>query len=204
MLGSLRNGLGSHPPRALHLKGFQTMRRLLLPTWVLILVALVAACSDDDNPTDPNPQPTDPIDLTAFEGCWHVRSGTTVFGSNTACGRAIDSIAALFEVAGGESLFAPIDTVTDLSFVEPFVGHGDYTGTVIPDRNGTVEAVFRGVMAPGCTLVTRMSGSITARADTGFFAPYILNVQFDGCDTCQTESAFVTFTGTRRPATRCP
>jgi len=180
------------------------MRRLLLPSWVLILVLLLAACGDDDNPTD-TPMPVEPIDLFAFRGCWHVRSFADVFGnSNTPCGRAIDSVAALFEVAGVESLFAPIDTVTDLSFVEPFVGHGDYTGTVIPDRNGTVEATFRGVMAPGCTLVTRMTGSITALADTGFYAPYSLHVQFDGCDTCHTESAVVTFQGTRRPDTRCP
>jgi hypothetical protein len=170
-----------------------------------LVVVLMVACGDDDSPTDPDPIPVDPIDLTAFEGCWHVRSIADVIGnSNTACGRAIDSVAALFEVAGAESLFAPIDTVTDLSFVAPFVGHGDYTGTVIPDRNGTVEAVFRGVMAPGCTLVTRMSGSITALSDTGFYAPYILYVDFNSCDTCDTEAAYVNFQGSRRRADRCP
>jgi hypothetical protein len=181
------------------------MRRLLLPSWVLFLVVvLMVACSDDDSPTD-TPMPVEPIDLTAFQGCWHVRSIATVVGnSNTACGRAIDSVAALFEVAGAESLFAPIDTVTDLSFVQPYVGHGDYTGTVIPDRNGTVEATFRHPIATGCTLVTRMTGSITAQSDTGFFAPYSVHVQFDGCDTCHTQSAYVTFQGTRRPDARCP
>jgi hypothetical protein len=181
------------------------MRRLLIPTWIVAMAVLGLACGDDNSPTE-TPLPTEPIDLTFFSGCWHVHSNTQVFGNpGTPCRRALDSVAAIFEVAGAESLFTAIDTVTDLSFVEPYIGTGDYTGTEIPDRSGSVHAVFHHV-AGACSLTTTLGGPIYAFGDTGFSASYILNIEYTGSDSCSDLgdcTAFVTFTGTRRPDGRC-
>ena len=181
------------------------MRRLLVPAWILATLTILAvACDDGDSPTDtPDPGGSE-VDLTSFEGCWHIRSATTVFGSGP-CRRALDSVAALFDVDSADSLFAPVDTVTDLAFVSPYAGSGDFSGTNIPDRQGTVHAVFEHVSG-ACTLVTTLYGSITAERDTGFSAPYILEIEFTGDEACEDVgncSAFVTFHGSRRPSSRC-
>jgi hypothetical protein len=180
------------------------MHRLLLPVWVLALLILALACDDGDSPTDPPDGSDDQVNLAFFQGCWHIRSNADVFGEGP-CRRALDSVVALFEVAGVESLFATVDTVTDLSFVPPYVGTGDYAGTVIPDRQGTVHAVFKHA-AGACSLVTTLDGDITANGDTAFYAPYTLNIEFIGEDPCGDYgdcSASVLFQGTRRPDSRC-
>jgi hypothetical protein len=179
------------------------MRRLLVPVWILVLFALALACGDDSPTETPDP-PENEVDLTYFEGCWHIRSNADVFGDG-ACRRALDSVVALFEVAGIDSLFAAVDTVTDLAFVPPYAGTGDYSGTDIPDRQGTVHAVYKHA-AGACSLVTTLSGSITAQGDSGFSAPYIVKIEFTGDDACTDIgdcSAYVLFQGTRRPDSRC-
>jgi hypothetical protein len=179
------------------------MRRLLIPVWVLALIILALACDDGGSPTE-TPPPGNEVDLTAFEGCWHIRSNVSAFGSGP-CRRALDSVLAIFDVDGIDSLFTAVDTVTDLAFVAPYIGTGDYSGTNIPAREGTVHAVFEHA-AGSCSLVTTLHGSLIAEGDTGFSAPYILDLDFTGDDPCDdigTCSAFVTFHGTRRPSSRC-
>jgi hypothetical protein len=167
------------------------------------------ACDDEDDDGDPNDPPNggDVVDLTAFEGCWHLQSFTDVFGPpGTPCRRALDSVAALFEIDGRDSIFAVIDTVTDLSFVPPYRGTGDYAGTNIPGRKGEVLAEFRHANGTaGCSLVTTLDGPLFAEADTGFSLNYILRLQFIGESPCDSSdcSGIVTFHGTRRPDGRC-
>jgi hypothetical protein len=185
------------------------MRRLVL-CWALVLAALWVACDDDDGDNGlivPNGNGTT-VDLSTFEGCWHVRSGITMLGQEgTPCRAALDSITDLFlEVAAFESVFVRIDTVTDLVFVDPYRGAGDFSGTDIPGRNGTVNAVYRHPATDACTLVTTFSGSIQARGDTALDAPYIVDVQFDGDTTCSSLgscSALVLFQATRRAEVTC-
>jgi hypothetical protein len=96
--------------------------------------------------------------------------------------------------------------VTHLTFVEPYRGMGDFSGTNIPPSGlGDVRAVYRHGLGP-CSLTTTFDGSIEPRGDGGFFAPYILNIRFDGDTTCTSLggcSAFVLFEGTRRPDETC-
>jgi hypothetical protein len=145
------------------------------------------------------------VDLTAFTGCWHIRSGSTVFGPPGPCRTSLDSVVDILTIAGGESLFAAIDTVTHLGFVVPYYGKGDYTGTAVSGGLGAVLAEYRDV-AGACTLVTRFDGDLIASGDSAFTASYLVNIQFAG-DTLCTDAGgctgFVTFEGRRRPDQRC-
>jgi hypothetical protein len=186
------------------------MRRLLCLTWLLAVAFLgLASCGDDDDDENGNGPPNgdeDVVDLTAFEGCWHLSSGfTNLAPEGTPCRRAIDSVLDFFDVEASDSVFATIDTVTHLSFVPPYRGTGDYAGTNIPGRKGEVNAEFRHASGSGCSLVTTLEGDIYAEGDTGFSAPYTLTLQFIGEAPCDSSNcrALVLFEGTRRPGTHC-
>jgi hypothetical protein len=118
------------------------LRRLVL-LWLLALGLVWAACSDDDEGPIAPPPDGDLVDLSAFAGCWHIHSDTTVFGSPGPCRTSLDSIAGILTVAGSESLFAAIDTVTHLGFVAPYYGNGDFTGTNVSGREGDIVAEYR-------------------------------------------------------------
>ena len=185
------------------------MRRLLCLTWLLVVAFLgLASCGDDDDDENGNGPPDgdeNVVDLTAFEGCWHLRSGITDFPTGNPCQRAIDSVTALFEIESADSVFATIDTVTHLSFLPPYRGTGDYAGTNIPGRKGEVIAEFRHASGNGCSLVTTLDGPIYAVGDTGLFTSYTLTLEFIGDAACDSSvcRAIVSFTGTRRPDGRC-
>ena len=180
------------------------MRSLIL-AWLLALGLVWAACGDDDGTVEPPPPNGNEVDLAVFEGCWHIRSGSSVFGPPGPCRTSLDSVVDLMTIAGGESLFAAIDTVTHLGFVEPYYGRGDYTGTTVSGRLGAVLAEYRDA-AGACTLVTHFDGDLTADGDSAFTASYIVQIEFAG-DTLCTDTGgctgFVTFTGRRRADARC-
>lgn len=181
------------------------LRRLVL-LWLLALGLVWAACGDDGGEGPIAPPDSDVVDLSTFEGCWHVWSDTTVFGTpGSPCRTAIDSVADILKVAGAESLFAAIDTVTHLGFVAPYYGRGDFTGTNVSDRQGSVLAEYRDV-AGACTLITRFDGSLTASGDSAFYAFYTVRIGFAGdtlCTGAGSCGAFVSFEGRRRPDGRC-
>lgn len=179
--------------------------RYLILAWLLALGLVWAACGDDDGPTGPPPPAGNEVDLTTFEGCWHIRSGSTVFGPPGPCRTSLDSVVDILTIAGTESLFAAIDTVTHLGFIEPYYGRGDFTGTTVSGRLGAILAEYRDV-AGACTLVTRFDGDLTADGDTAFSASYIVRIAFAGDTLCTDNggcTGFVTFTGRRRPDSRC-
>jgi len=189
-----------------HCRADRRMRYLIL-AWFLALALVWAACGDDDDdgPIQPPPPDDGEVDLTAFEGCWHIRSGSTVFGPPGPCRTSLDSVVDILTVAGAESLFAVIDTVTHLGFVEPYHGAGDYTGTTVSDRLGAILAEYRDV-AGACTLVTSFDGDLIASGDSSFTASYLVRISFAG-DTLCTDAGgctgIVTFEGKRRPDSRC-
>jgi hypothetical protein len=184
------------------------MRRLLCLVWLLAVALLGLACGDDDDNGTVEPPDGDEgvVNLTAFTGCWHLSTQTDILEpEGTPCHRAIDSVVALFEINGSDSVFATVDTVTDLSFVPPYRGTGNYAGTNIPGRKGQVSAAFRHASGNGCSLVTSLDGPIYAEADTGFTVFYTLRLEFIGDAPCDSSgcAAFVTFEGTRRLDARC-
>lgn len=183
------------------------MRRRRLFFVLALTVALTwAACDDDDDtmrPPDGNGTPT--VDLSEFLGCWHVTGGGQAFGQGP-CRAALDSIVGLLAVRAGDSVFASIDTVTDLVFVTPYRGTGDFAGSNIVGRNGSVSAVYHHA-AGVCSLITTISGDLFAEnGDREFTAFYILNLRFGGAGPCSAAgscSATLAFQGTRRPASTC-
>ena len=181
-------------------------RRRLFCVWVLAMVLTWAACDDDGDsmrPPDGNGAPA--IDLSEFLGCWHVTGAGLAFGQGP-CRAALDSIIGLLTVRAGDSLFASIDTVTDLVFVTPYRGTGDFTGSNIVGRNGSVSAVYHHA-AGECSLITTISGDLFAEnGDREFTAFYIVNVRFGSAGPCSTAgscAANLAFQGKRRPASTC-
>lgn len=182
------------------------MRRISLVSCLVIALAWVA-CQDDSPimPPDDNGGPP-PIDLTSFNGCWHV-TGTPFqrFGPEV-CRAALDSVLELLTVSADDSLFATIDdTASHLTFVAPYRGTGDFAGTTIEGDNGQVIATYLDD-AGACLLATKISGPIFAQnGGSEFFADYSVIVHFDGGDSCETDDCKATFTfeGVRRPDGRC-
>ncbi len=166
------------------------------------------ACQDENSVAPPDDQGgPPPIDLSAFTGCWHVTS--TADGIRTGpqgCRAALDSVMALLTIVAGDSVFARIDTVTHLTFVEPYRGTGDFAGTDVRGlKGGTVKAVYHH-NAGSCQLTTRISGSINAQEeDSQFEAFYTVLIHFEGDDSCATGDcgSYITFHGVRRPDARC-
>jgi hypothetical protein len=179
------------------------MKRILFP--VLALVIAFAAC-DDPTMMEPPPNNGGPhVDLSSFTGCWHVTSGTTAFGSGD-CRAALDSVLRILKIEGVDSVFAAIDTVTHLSLVPPYYGTGDFSGTDIGGRLGSVQAVYHH-LAGTCSLTTTISGGIDAGNGTeDFSAFYTVEIQFSGGDSCSAAGecmGTVLFECTRRPLERC-
>lgn len=182
------------------------MRRSSLVLCLVIALAWVA-CQDDSPimPPDDNGGPP-PVDLTSFNGCWHV-TGTPFqrFGPSV-CRPTLDSVLDLLTVTAGDSLFATIDdSASHLTFVAPYRGTGNFTGTTVEGDLGNVTVTYLHDAGP-CLLATKIYGPLFAQnGGSEFFADYSVIVHFEGGDSCETDSCRATFTfeGVRRPGGRC-